>query len=59
MGPPLPTSFNLVMDVLHLMIEKSTADALFLGLANTSLQHCTLMYTDDVVTFIQPTWLDL
>jgi hypothetical protein len=47
------------MDVLHLMIEKSTADGLFSGLANTGLQHCTLMYIDDVVTFIQPTWHDL
>jgi hypothetical protein len=47
------------MDVLHLMIEKAPADGLLSELAHSGLQHHTLMYADDVVTFFRPTGLDL
>jgi hypothetical protein len=55
-GDPLsPLLFDSTMDVLDLMIERATAEGLFLGLAAGGLRHRTSMYADDVVTFLRPT----
>jgi hypothetical protein len=47
------------MDVLQLMIEKAAVVGLISELAHTGLRHRTSMYADDMVTFFQPTYLDL
>jgi hypothetical protein len=51
-GPSLPLLFNLVMDVLHLIIERAANEGLLSGLTERGLRHPTLMYADDVVTFV-------
>jgi hypothetical protein len=57
--PVFPLLFDLVMDVLHLMIEKVAADDLLSEITHSSLSHHTSMYADVVVTFFRPTGLDL
>jgi hypothetical protein len=47
------------MDVLHLMIERAASEGLLSALTLGGLRHRTLMYVDDVVTFVRPTRLDL
>jgi hypothetical protein len=50
-----PLLFYLVMDVLHLMIERAASDGLLSALSEGGLRHRTSMYADDVVTFVRPT----
>jgi hypothetical protein len=59
-GDPLsPQLFILIMEVLHLMIEKALAVGLLTPLAPSGLRHHTSIYADDVVTFLRPLALDL
>ncbi|KAM0916079.1 hypothetical protein ACQ4PT_010425 [Festuca glaucescens] len=59
-GDPLsPLLFDAVMDVLHLMIERASADGLLAHLAPRGLRHRSSMYADDVVTFLKPERLDI
>ncbi|KAM0823938.1 hypothetical protein ACQ4PT_070521 [Festuca glaucescens] len=59
-GDPLsPLLFDTVMDVLHLMFERAAAVGLLTELSASGFRHRTLMYADDVVTFIRPTEVDL
>ena len=59
-GDPLsPQLFILVMEILHLMIERAMACGLLSPLAETGLRHRTSIYADDVVTFIWPQERDL
>jgi mannosylglycoprotein endo-beta-mannosidase len=59
-GHPLsPLLFDTVMDVLHLMFERAAVDSLLTKLAARRFRHRTSMYTDDVVTFVRPTKVDL
>ncbi|KAM0827482.1 hypothetical protein ACQ4PT_068191 [Festuca glaucescens] len=57
--PLSPLLFDAVMDVLHLLIQRATADGLLAHLVPRGLRHCTSMYGDDVVTFLKPDRLDL
>ncbi|KAM0829122.1 hypothetical protein ACQ4PT_067074 [Festuca glaucescens] len=59
-GDPLsPLLFDLVMEVLHLLLQKATSEGLLSRLAPRGLLHRTSMYADDVVTFIKPERADL
>ena len=59
-GDPLsPQLFILVMEVLHLLIERATACGLLTPLAEMGLRHRTSIYADDVVTFLRPLERDL
>jgi hypothetical protein len=59
-GDPLsPQLFILVMEILHLMIEKASSMGLLTPLAESGLRHCTSIYADDVVVFLRPVVLDL
>jgi hypothetical protein len=58
-GDPLSQLFILIMEVLHLMIEKASAVGLLAPLASSGLRHRTSIYADDVVTFLRPLALDL
>ena len=59
-GDPLsPQLFILIMEVLHLLIERATACGLLSPLADTGLRHRTSIYADDVVTFLRPLERDL
>ncbi|KAM0899529.1 hypothetical protein ACQ4PT_021212 [Festuca glaucescens] len=58
-GDPLSSQlFILIMEVLHLMIEKTGSAGLLTPLAASGLRFRTSMYADDVVTFIRPTVVD-
>jgi hypothetical protein len=57
-GDPLSLQlFILIMEVLHLMIEKAGSVGLLTPLAASGLRCRTSMY-DDVVTFLRPTRTD-
>jgi hypothetical protein len=59
-GDPLsPQIFILIMEILHLMIEKASVVGLLTPLAASGLRHRTSIYVDDVVTFLRPLVLDL
>ncbi|KAM0826420.1 hypothetical protein ACQ4PT_068891 [Festuca glaucescens] len=58
-GDPLsPQLFILLMEVLHLMIQKASSEGLLTLLAPTGLRHRTSIYADDVVTFLRPSVRD-
>jgi hypothetical protein len=56
--PRSPQLFILIMEVLHLMIEKAGSVGLLTPLAASGLHCRTSMYADDVVTFLRPTRAD-
>ncbi|KAM0882550.1 hypothetical protein ACQ4PT_032242 [Festuca glaucescens] len=59
-GDPLsPQLFILVMEILHLMIEKASSMGLLTPLAESGLRHRTSIYADDVIVFLRPIVLDL
>ncbi|KAM0836416.1 hypothetical protein ACQ4PT_062357 [Festuca glaucescens] len=58
-GDPLsPQLFILIMEILHLMIEKASSEGLLTPLAASGLRHRTSIYAADVVTFLCPSVLD-
>ncbi|KAM0829175.1 hypothetical protein ACQ4PT_067046 [Festuca glaucescens] len=58
-GDPLsPQLFILLMEVLHLMIQKAADEGLLSPLAPSGLRHRTSIYADDVVTFLRPSVMD-
>jgi hypothetical protein len=57
--PLSPLLFDTVMGVLHLWIERASADGLLAHLASRGLRHRTSMCAYDVVTFLKPDRLDL
>jgi hypothetical protein len=58
-GDPLsPQLFVLIMEILHLMIQKAADERLLTPLAQIGLRLRTSVYADDVVTFLRPTVLD-
>jgi mannosylglycoprotein endo-beta-mannosidase len=59
-GDPLsPLLFDLVMEVLYLMLQKAVAEGLLSDLASRGFRQRTSMYADDVVIFLKPSRLDL
>ncbi|KAM0918372.1 hypothetical protein ACQ4PT_008930 [Festuca glaucescens] len=56
--PLSPQLFILIMEILHLMIEKASSVGLLTPLAASGLRHRTSIYADDVVTFLRPSVLD-
>src|SRR4051812_8526493 len=46
------------MEVFHLMIVRAESRGLLTRLAANGLQHRTLIYADDVVTFLRPSAVD-
>ncbi|KAM0911172.1 hypothetical protein ACQ4PT_013675 [Festuca glaucescens] len=58
-GDPLSLQlFILLMEVLHLMIQKASSEGLLTPLTPTGLRHRTSIYADDVVTFLRPSVRD-
>lgn len=58
-GDPLaPQLFILLLEVLHLMIQKAAGEGLLSPLAPSGLRHRTSIDVDDVVTFLRPSIMD-
>jgi hypothetical protein len=57
--PLSPMLFLLVMEVLNAIIRKAESWSLFQQLGVKSILHCTSLYEDDLVIFINPSTSDL